>query len=56
MMKLELKNRSKSYGEGDAKTNVLSNIDLSIDDGEFVAIVGFFRVGQNDPDLPHGGA
>ncbi|WP_448207394.1 ABC transporter ATP-binding protein [Azospirillum sp. sgz302134] len=39
---LELKNVSKSYGA----TNVLNAIDLSIADGEFVAIVGFSGSGK----------
>ena len=38
---LELKNVSKSYGEGAQKTEVLRDISLSIDEGEFLAIVGF---------------
>ena len=38
---LELQNVSKSYGVGDAKTDVLKDINLSIEEGEFVAIVGF---------------
>ncbi len=43
---LELKSVSKSYGEGNEKTDVLSNIDLSIEEGEFIAIVGFSGSGK----------
>lgn len=43
---LELKGVSKSYGEGDARTHVLSGIDLSVAEGEFVAIVGFSGSGK----------
>ena len=31
----------KCYGEGAARTEVLADMNLSIADGEFVAIVGF---------------
>ena len=43
---LELKNLSKSYGEGAHRTNVLANINLSIEEGEFIAIVGFSGSGK----------
>jgi len=43
---LELKNVSKSYGEGDQYTEVLSGIDLDVEEGEFVAIVGFSGSGK----------
>lgn len=46
MAYLELKNVSKSYGTGDNITNVLSDINLSIEEGEFVAIVGFTGSGK----------
>lgn len=46
MAYLELKNIYKSYGEGDNKTEVLSDINLSIEEGEFVAIVGFTGSGK----------
>jgi len=43
---LELKNVNKGYGKGAARTEVLSNINLSIKEGEFVAIVGFSGSGK----------
>ena len=39
-MYLEVKNLKKSYGKGEAKVDALKNINLSINKGEFVAIVG----------------
>ena len=46
MAYLELNNIYKSYGEGENRTDVLSDINLSIDEGEFVAIVGFTGSGK----------
>ena len=46
MAYLELNNIYKTYGEGDASTEVLSNINLTMDEGEFVAIVGFTGSGK----------
>ena len=46
MAYLELNNIYKTYGEGDSSTEVLSNINLSIEEGEFVAIVGFTGSGK----------
>jgi nitrate/nitrite transport system ATP-binding protein len=46
MTYLELNNVYKSYGEGENRTDVLSNINLSIEEGEFVAIVGFTGSGK----------
>jgi len=43
---LELKNVSKWYGEGSNKTEVLKNINLKIEEGEFIAIVGFTGSGK----------
>ena len=43
---LELKGVSKSYGEGMSRTDVLSGIDLEVEDGEFIAIVGFSGSGK----------
>lgn len=46
MAYLELKNIYKNYGQGENLTEVLSNINLSIEEGEFVAIVGFTGSGK----------
>lgn len=43
---LALNNISKSYGSGHNKSDVLSNINLDIKEGEFVAIVGFSGTGK----------
>jgi nitrate/nitrite transport system ATP-binding protein len=43
---LELKSVSKSYGSGEHKVEVLSDVNLSIREGEFVAIVGFSGSGK----------
>ncbi|MDO9107058.1 MAG: ABC transporter ATP-binding protein [Methylovulum sp.] len=43
---LELINVCKAYGEGSQKTSILKNINLSIKDGEFIAIVGFSGSGK----------
>ena len=43
---IELKNVSKSYGTGDNQVEVLRNINLTIEEGEFVAIVGFSGSGK----------
>lgn len=45
-MSLELVNISKGFGEGNARTHVLENINLKIHEGEFVAIVGFTGSGK----------
>jgi len=46
MAYLELNNIYKTYGEGENSTEVLSNINLTMDEGEFVAIVGFTGSGK----------
>lgn len=43
---LELKNVSKSYGSGKESVEVLSDINLSVEEGEFLAIVGFTGSGK----------
>jgi nitrate/nitrite transport system ATP-binding protein len=43
---LELRNISKSYGDGAHRTQVLKDINLQIKEGEFVAIVGFSGSGK----------
>ena len=43
---LELKDISKSYGIGDSRTSVLENVNLTVEEGEFVAILGFSGSGK----------
>jgi len=43
---LALKSVSKSYGEEPARTRVLKNASLAVEEGEFVAIVGFSGSGK----------
>lgn len=43
---LELKEVSKGFGEGDKRVSVLDRIDLKVDEGEFVAILGFSGTGK----------
>jgi nitrate/nitrite transport system ATP-binding protein len=43
---LELKGVSKAYGEASGRTAVLKDIDLTVAEGEFVAIVGFSGSGK----------
>lgn len=46
MAVLELKNVGKSYGSGNERREVLSGINLSIEEGEFIAIIGFSGSGK----------
>lgn len=46
MAYLELNNVSKTFGTGDSTTQVLDKINLHIEEGEFVAIVGFTGSGK----------
>ncbi|MBO0323742.1 ABC transporter ATP-binding protein [Muricauda sp. CAU 1633] len=46
MAYLELNNVCKTYGQGIHSTEVLSDINLKIEEGEFVAIVGFTGSGK----------
>ncbi len=46
MAYLELNNVCKTYGEGINSTEVLTDINLKIEEGEFVAIVGFTGSGK----------
>lgn len=43
---LELNNVSKSYVSGDKRLAVLENINLKVEEGEFIAIVGFSGSGK----------
>ncbi len=44
---LELKNVCKSYGEGRDKAAILKDINLNVQEGEFIAIVGFSGSGKS---------
>ncbi|MBP0618070.1 ABC transporter ATP-binding protein [Jiella mangrovi] len=43
---IELKSVSRSYGEGKARAEILKDLDLTVEEGEFVAIVGFSGSGK----------
>jgi nitrate/nitrite transport system ATP-binding protein len=43
---LSFKNASKSFGEGTARTDVLKGIDLEVQEGEFLVILGFSGTGK----------
>jgi nitrate/nitrite transport system ATP-binding protein len=47
MSLLELKNVSKKFGSGSLVTEVLRSVDLVVEEGEFVAIVGFSGSGKS---------
>lgn len=44
---LELKNVTKSYGAGSSRVEVLKDINLKVEKGDFVAIVGYSGVGKS---------
>ena len=46
---LETKNLKKYYGKGDTQVKALDGVNLSVEDGEFVAIVGIY--GSGDPEV-----
>ncbi len=43
---LKLDNVSKSFGEGTSKTDVLRNISLDVEEGEFLVLLGFSGTGK----------
>lgn len=43
---LELRNVSKGYGQGKHRTEVLKNINLEMQEGDFLAIIGFSGSGK----------
>ncbi|WP_419913147.1 ABC transporter ATP-binding protein [Hoeflea sp.] len=43
---LELTGLSKHYGEGASRTDVLTDVNLKVEEGEFIAIVGFSGSGK----------
>ena len=46
MAVLEFRNVSKGFGTGTDRSEVLKNIDLSVEDGEFVVLLGFSGTGK----------
>ena len=46
MSYLEVSKLSKSYGEGADRTEVLKDVELKVEEGEFIAIVGFSGSGK----------
>ena len=46
MALVELSNVKKGYGKGRARTDVLAGVDLAIEEGEFVAVVGYSGSGK----------
>jgi nitrate/nitrite transport system ATP-binding protein len=44
---LEIKNGSKTYLRGSSRTEVLTDINLEINEGEFVAIIGYSGAGKS---------
>ncbi|TCL00447.1 nitrate/nitrite transport system ATP-binding protein [Shimia isoporae] len=46
MSVLKFENVSKSFGEGTAKTDVLNNINLEVQEGEFLVLLGFSGSGK----------
>ena len=47
MAYLEINNVSKGFGSGTARSEILKGINLHVNDGEFVAILGYSGVGKS---------
>ena len=47
MSLIEIQNARKGYGSAGARTEVLGNIDLAVEEGEFVVIVGYSGTGKS---------
>ena len=43
---LEVSGLSKHFGEGDNRVQVLDDVNLKVEEGEFIAIVGFSGSGK----------
>ena len=43
---IDFQNVSKGFGEGEHRTEVLRNIDLSVEEGEFLVLLGFSGTGK----------
>ncbi len=48
MAYLELSKVTKGYGTGSVRTEVLRDINLTVEKGEFVAIVGYSGAGNSN--------
>ena len=46
MSVLEISSLCKHYGEGEGRNEVLTDINLNVEDGEFIAILGFSGSGK----------
>ena len=46
MAVIEFSNVSKSFGEGTHRTDVLKNINLKVEEGEFLVLLGFSGTGK----------